>query len=164
MIRTFWGFLGASRTCANFRDPTAEFRLNPTKNPKKSNYMYMIVKHSHLTLMLLSVSFLIIRVLASTQNAQWLQQKWAKIAPHIIDTLLLISAVILMTLISQYPIADNWISAKVVALIAYIGLGTMAFKGNKSALTKIFFLLLALTVIGYMIAVAVTKQAFPWAI
>jgi len=126
--------------------------------------MYMIVKHSHLTLMLLSVSFLIIRVLASTQNAQWLQQKWAKIAPHIIDTLLLISAIILMTLISQYPIVDHWVSAKVVALIAYIGLGTLAFKGNKSALTKIFFLLLALTVIGYMIAVAVTKHALPWAI
>lgn len=126
--------------------------------------MDMIVKHTHLTLMLISVSFLIIRVLASTQNAQWLAQKWAKIAPHVIDTLLLISAVTLMMSISQYPIVNDWLSAKVVALIAYIVLGTLALKGNKSAVTKILFLLLALSVIGYMIAVAVTKHAFPWAI
>jgi len=124
--------------------------------------MYMIVKHSHLTLMLLSVSFLIIRVLASTQNAQWLQQKWAKIAPHIIDTLLLASAIMLMLIIAQYPIADHWLSAKVVALVGYITFGTLAMKGQKRAVTRLLFLLVALAFIAYMITVAVTKHPLPW--
>jgi len=112
--------------------------------------------------MLLSVSFLIIRVLASTQNAQWLQQKWAKIAPHIIDTLLLASAIMLMLIIAQYPIADHWLSAKVVALVGYITFGTLAMKGQKRAVTRLLFLLVALAFIAYMITVAVTKHPLPW--
>lgn len=126
--------------------------------------MYLMAKHTHLTLMLISVSFLIIRVLASTQNAQWLQQKWAKITPHVIDTLLLTSAVSLMVSISQYPIVHHWLSAKVIALIGYILFGTLAFKGQKSTPKKLGFLLLALVCIGYMISVAVTKSPMPWSI
>ncbi|NQZ31591.1 MAG: SirB2 family protein [Oceanospirillaceae bacterium] len=126
--------------------------------------MYLIVKHSHMTLMLISVIFLIIRVLASTQNAQWLQQKWAKIAPHVIDTFLLVSALVLMVIIAQYPIANHWLSAKVIGLVAYIGFGTLAFKGQKSTVKKLAFLLLALGCIGYMISVAVTKSPMPWSL
>ena len=124
--------------------------------------MYLIVKHSHLTLMVISVVFLINRVLATTNNAQWLQRKWAKISPHVIDTFLLISAIMLMVIIGQYPIADPWLSAKLLALVGYIGFGTLAIKGDKSTLKRLAFLLIALTFIGFMIVVAITKNPFPW--
>jgi uncharacterized membrane protein SirB2 len=124
--------------------------------------MYTIVKHTHMTLMLISVTLLIIRVLATTANAQWVQRKWLKIAPHIIDTLLLVSAIVLMVIIQQYPIIDGWLTAKIIALCAYIVLGTLALKGQKNVITRLAFLLLALSTIGYMIAVAVTKNPTPW--
>ncbi len=124
--------------------------------------MYLIAKHSHLTLVLLSVSFLIIRVIAASVNAQWLQQKWAKIAPHIIDTLLLISVIVLMALLQQYPIVNGWLTAKLIALIAYIIFAARAMKANKNAATRFTFLFIALCCIAYMATVAITKNPLPF--
>ena len=124
----------------------------------KNLLMYAIAKHSHLMLITLSVSFLLIRVLAVSCNAQWVRKKWVKIAPHIIDTFLLISAVTLMMIIQQYPGSAHWLNAKVVALIGYIGFASFAFKGQKPIYIRAVFLLLALSCIGYMGVVAVTKN------
>ncbi|OUS39195.1 regulator SirB ['Osedax' symbiont bacterium Rs2_46_30_T18] len=124
--------------------------------------MYIILKHSHLSLMLISVSLLIIRTLAVTVNAQWLQKKWAKILPHVIDTLLLLSAIALMITIEQYPGADHWLSAKIIALFGYITFGTLAIKGNKNAASRIGMLLIALSFIVYMMIVAISKNPMPW--
>jgi uncharacterized membrane protein SirB2 len=95
-------------------------------------------------------------------NAQWVSKKFIKIAPHIIDTLLLASAIGLMVVLSQYPVVNSWLSAKVVALVAYIVLGTMALKGQKNSLQRFGFLALALMCIGYMASVAISKNPMPW--
>ena len=124
--------------------------------------MYLIFKHSHLTLILLSVCFLVIRVIGTSVNAQWVNKKLIKVAPHIIDTILLASAIGLMVILSQYPVVNAWLSAKVVALVAYIVLGTMALKGQKSAVQRFAFLALALLCIGYMASVALSKNPMPW--
>ena len=123
--------------------------------------MYLIFKHSHLSLMLISVSLLIIRTIAVTVDAQWLQKKWAKILPHAIDTLLILSAIGLMLLIGQYPITDHWLSAKIIGLFGYIMFGTLAIKGQKSAASRIGMLLIALCFIGYMASVAISKNPMP---
>ena len=124
--------------------------------------MYLIFKHSHLMLVLLSVCFLVIRVIGVSVNAQWVNKKLIKVAPHIIDTILLASAIGLMVILSQYPVVNAWLSAKVVALVAYVALGTMALKGQKSALQRFGFLALALLCIGYMASVALSKNPMPW--
>lgn len=119
-------------------------------------------KHSHLTLILISVCFLVVRVIGASLHAQWLEKKWVKIAPHIIDTMLLVTAVALMVTLSQYPGINAWLTAKVLALIAYIVLGAMALKGNKSAINRFILLALSLACIGYMACVALTKNPMPW--
>ncbi len=124
--------------------------------------MYLLFKHSHLTLVLISACFLVVRVIGASLQAQWLEQKWAKICPHIIDTLLLVSALALMFTLNQYPIVNAWLSAKIIALIAYIVLGAMALKGCKTPLTRFILLGLAITCIGYMASVALTKNPIPW--
>ncbi len=113
-------------------------------------------------LVLLSVCFLVIRVIGVSVNAQWVNKKLIKVAPHIIDTILLASAIGLMVILSQYPVVNAWLSAKVVALVAYVALGTMALKGQKSALQRFGFLALALLCIGYMASVALSKNPMPW--
>lgn len=124
--------------------------------------MYLIAKHSHLTIVLLSVTFLVIRVIAVSMEAQWLSKKWAKVSPHIIDTLLLISAIVLMVLISQYPIQNAWLTAKVLGVLCYIAFGFMAFKGDKSFLTRFAYLGCALLSVAYIAGVAITKTAIFW--
>jgi uncharacterized membrane protein SirB2 len=59
-------------------------------------------------------------------DAKWLQKKWAKIAPHVIDTWLFISAAVLI--IQQYPIANHWLSVKIIDLFGYFGFGFLKAK------------------------------------
>ena len=119
--------------------------------------MYMAYKHFHLLMVVLSVSFLMVRFALSLKSATILQRKFFKIAPHVIDTLLLVSAGLLMVTISQYPFVNAWLTEKLLALLAYIALGVMAFKGRTTAIRWLCFLG-ALGWLALMLRVAITKQ------
>ena len=82
--------------------------------------MYMAYKHFHLLMVVLSVSFLLVRYAMSLKPAAILQRKFFKIAPHVIDTLLLVSAVLLMLTLQQYPFVHAWLTEKFFAVLAYI--------------------------------------------
>lgn len=119
--------------------------------------MYMAYKHFHLLMVVLSVSFLLVRYAMSLKPAAMLQTKFFKIAPHVIDTLLLVSAVLLMITLQQYPFVHAWLTEKFLAVLAYIALGIMAFKGRTAAIRWICFLG-ALGWLGLVLRVAMTKQ------
>ena len=119
--------------------------------------MYMAYKHFHLLMVVLSVSFLLVRYAMSLKPAAMLQTKFFKIAPHVIDTLLLLSAVLLMITLQQYPFVHAWLTEKFLAVLAYIALGVMAFKGRTAAIRWICFLG-ALGWLGLVLRVAMTKQ------
>lgn len=119
--------------------------------------MYMAYKHFHLLMVVLSVSFLLVRYAMSLKPAAILQTKFFKIAPHVIDTLLLVSAVLLMMTLQQYPFVNAWLTEKFLAVLAYIALGVMAFKGRTAAIRWICFLG-ALGWLGLVLRVAMTKQ------
>lgn len=112
--------------------------------------MYLALKHSHLFLVLLSVGFFVVRFVLAWFNSPFMQKKLVKIAPHIIDTLLLGSAVGLMFTISQYPFVNLWLTEKLVAVVAYILLGVMAFKGR----TKFLRLICFFGALGWLVLVA----------
>ena len=87
--------------------------------------MYDIVKHFHLTTIVLSVVLLLLRFVLNTMHSPILQKKWLKILPHIVDTLLLVSAGTLCILVKQYPFVDAWVigSFLVVVIVVFtIGL------------------------------------------
>ena len=90
-----------------------------------------------------------------------LNRKWLKISPHIIDSLLLASAVVLVIISQQYPAMFNWVSAKILALIVYIilGLFTLRFATTRTGIILSF--ILALATVAYIVAVALTKQVWP---
>ncbi|MBZ9610127.1 SirB2 family protein [Rheinheimera maricola] len=119
--------------------------------------MYMAYKHFHLLMVVLSVSFLLVRYAMSLKPAAMLQTKFFKIAPHVIDTLLLVSAVLLMIALQQYPFFHAWLTEKFLAVLAYIALGVMAFKGRTGLIRWICFLG-ALGWLGLVLRVAITKQ------
>lgn len=119
--------------------------------------MYMAFKHIHLLLVFVSVSFLLVRFAMRLQSASLLQRKFFKIAPHVIDTFLLLSAVGLMVILQQYPFVSPWLTEKVFAVIAYILLGVMAFKGRTLAI-RWFCFIGALGWLALAIRVAITKQ------
>ncbi|MEG1118000.1 MAG: SirB2 family protein, partial [Janthinobacterium sp.] len=90
-----------------------------------------------------------------------LQQRWVKILPHLVDTALLASAITLAVWSGQSPGSQPWLAAKLCALLAYIVLGTIALKRGKTPAVRGAAFALAVLVFAYIVAVAVTKQAWP---
>tara|TARA_A200000113_G_C8663219_1_gene289860 strand:+ start:231 stop:602 length:372 start_codon:yes stop_codon:yes gene_type:complete len=120
--------------------------------------MYMMAKHLHLTAVGLSILFFIFRFIWSQLDANALSKKWVKILPHIIDTVLLGSAVWLCIILSQYPFVNAWLTFKLIGVILYIVFGLFALKKAKTTLSKWAFFIAAIGVLMATAMVAVTKQ------
>lgn len=74
--------------------------------------------------------------------------------PHTVDTVLLTSALWLTTLVHQYPFRNDWLTAKVLLLVAYIVLGSLALRRLPSRAWRAFAFVGAVTVFALMYSVA----------
>jgi uncharacterized membrane protein SirB2 len=94
---------------------------------------YMALKHTHLLFIIISVGLFVLRFAAREAHARFVQAKIFKIAPHIIDTCLLLSGFALMFTVgySIWPI--NWLSVKLLLVVAYIVTGIIAMKATSKA-------------------------------
>ncbi len=120
---------------------------------------FIILKNIHLTCIALTFILFSVRGFWMLTNSTKLQQKWVKIAPHIIDTCLLLSAISLAALLQISPLVHGWLMAKIIGLIVYIVLGTIALKRGKTKQVRATALVLALLTFGYIVKVALTKSA-----
>ena len=121
---------------------------------------YLIIKHIHLTAIVISLALFVLRFYGVTKNISVITQaKWLKFTPHIVDTVLLISAIALAVKIGVSPGESPWLLAKIIALIVYIVLGSYALKRGKTLQIKIVCGIGALFVFAYIVFVALTKNA-----
>jgi len=81
---------------------------------------------------------------------------------RIVDTLLLASALWLAWYLGQIPFVHGWITAKVLALIAYIVLGMVALRRGRTKSVRAAAFAAALAAAAYIVAVALTRDATPW--
>jgi uncharacterized membrane protein SirB2 len=123
---------------------------------------YSSVKHIHIACAAVSASLFLLRGVWMLRASKLLQQRWVRIAPHLVDTLLLASAVLLAVWSGRYPFAQGWLTAKLFALLCYIALGTVALKRGRTRAVRGAAFAAALGVFAYIVAVAVTKHALPW--
>lgn len=121
--------------------------------------MYMMAKHLHMTAVGISVLLFVFRFIYGQMNPSFLQKKWVRVVPHIIDTVLLGSAIWLCVILSQYPIVNSWLTAKVIGVIGYILFGLLALK-SETPVKKWGGFAGALIVLGVTAKVAITKQVF----
>lgn len=123
---------------------------------------YAALKHAHMLFVALSLLMFVLRGMMMMADSGLLQKKFFRIAPHIIDTLLLVSAIALTFSINQYPFVHSWLTAKVIALFVYIGLGTIAIKRGSSKQAKIIAFFASIVVFMYIAAVAKTHNPLPF--
>ncbi len=123
---------------------------------------YSLLKHLHLTTVAVTLALFILRGVWMMTDSPRLQARWVRIVPHVNDTLLLASGIGLAVLIQQYPLVDGWLTAKLIALLLYIVLGTVALKRGRTRGQRIRAWLTALAVFGYMLAVARAHAPFPF--
>ncbi len=112
----------------------------------------------HVSCVALSYSLFVLRGVWMLRDSAMLRRGWVRIAPHVVDTLLLASAILLCLQLRLYPGADPWLTAKVLALVVYIALGTVALRQGRSKRTRLGAWLAAQGVYFYMVAVALTHS------
>lgn len=87
-----------------------------------------------------------------------LTRRWVRVAPHLVDALLLASAIALAVQQRQYPFVDAWLTAKVMGLMVYIGLGLAALRFGRSRLLRAAAWAAALAVFAWIVSVAITRS------
>ena len=107
---------------------------------------------------MLSISGFVLRGLWMLQDSPLLKARATRIVPHVIDTVLLLSAIALALRIAQYPFVHAWLTAKVLALLAYIVLGSFALKRGRTRRTRNIAFAAALGVFLYIVAVAIARN------
>ena len=80
-----------------------------------------LIKTIHIACAIVTVSGFLLRGVWMMTDSPMLQRRWVRIAPHVVDTVLLASAIWLVFDIGQYPGTHAWLTAKVIGLLAYIG-------------------------------------------
>jgi uncharacterized membrane protein SirB2 len=119
---------------------------------------YLLLKHSHMTLAALSGALFLLRGLWMLADSPHLRRAWVRSAPHLVDSLLLATAIALAWWSGQSPLIHPWLTAKVGALIAYILLGSVALKYGKTRPIRGAAFVSALACFGYIVATAITKN------
>ena len=125
---------------------------------------YVLLKYVHVTAAIASFALFFLRGLWMMAAPEKLAARWVRVVPHVIDTVLLVSAIALAATTAQYPFVQPWLTAKVIALLAYILLGTVAIRRGRTRRVRIVAWILALVVFGYIVVVAHTRDPFPWGI
>ncbi len=125
--------------------------------------MIAALKHLHMTMAGLSILGFLLRGYWAWANPLLLRSKPVKIVPHVVDTLLLASAIGLLVVYGWNPFAFGWLTAKIVLLVVYIGLGMMALKGRASAPVRVGAFFAAVAVFAWIVSIAVSKTVLPFA-
>jgi uncharacterized membrane protein SirB2 len=123
---------------------------------------YLALKHLHVSCVILSGLGFCLRGWWMLIGSPWLKHRLARVLPHIVDTLLLGSALAMAWLSGQYPFVDGWLTAKLCGLVAYVLLGSMALKRGKTLASRRRFFLLAILAYAYIVSVALARNPWPW--
>lgn len=116
---------------------------------------YLQIRAAHITTVLFSGALFLLRGLAlNVFDARWAMAAPLRYLSYTIDTVLLATALLLTTIVQQYPFVHDWLTVKVILLVIYIVLGSFALKRGKTKRQKIVCWIAALLIYAYIISVA----------
>ncbi|MBI4293318.1 MAG: SirB2 family protein [Betaproteobacteria bacterium] len=122
---------------------------------------YSLLKKIHVACVAINCVLFVGRGVLMLAEAPLLRNRALRIVPHVNDTLLLASAVWMALLSRSYPFYEGWLTAKLIALLAYIGLGTVALSYGRSKRTRLAAWVVAQLIFGYIVLVALTHSVTP---
>jgi uncharacterized membrane protein SirB2 len=115
---------------------------------------YLPIRNLHIACAMLSIALFVLRGGLMLSESPLLRTTVLRYAPHLIDTVLLISALMLTTIIRQYPFVHGWLSLKVLLLVAYIVLGSITLKRGRTHRTRVLAFIAALATVLFLFSVA----------
>jgi len=123
---------------------------------------YLTLKALHVTSALASLMLFVIRGVWMVSAPERLRQQWVKVVPHVVDTVLLVSAIALVWQLGGLAVlrTQSWLVAKIVALLVYIVLGSIALKRGRTLRVRVAAFLAAIGVFAYIVWVAIAKSPY----
>lgn len=119
-----------------------------------------IWKWIHVSCACLSISGFFLRGMWMFSGSVLFQHRLTKILPHLVDSLLLVSALVMLFQWRLNPLEHAWLLTKIMALLVYIMLGMVAFRFGRSQGERVLAWVSALLVTAYIVQTAFTKN--PW--
>jgi uncharacterized membrane protein SirB2 len=123
-------------------------------SPELVAFVYPWLKPLHITLVTLSVALFAARGLGVLAGQAWAMAGWARGLAPAIDSLLLLAGGTLWWLLQLNPAQDHWLGVKLVLLVVYIVLGTLALKRAPTRAAKVLCFVAAMAVAGFMVGIA----------
>lgn len=124
--------------------------------------MYATLKLIHIGAAILTISGFVLRGYWMLAESSKLELRTVRVAPHIIDTVLLLSGISLVWALDLPVFSQPWLMAKLAALIVYVILGTVALRRGKTLRTRALAFVLALIAFAYIAGIALTKSMGSW--
>ena len=121
---------------------------------------YLALKHVHMTAVVLSLALFALRGAWLVMGSPRLEARWVRVVPHVVDTVLLASALALCATLGMWPLVVPWLTAKVALLLLYIALGVVAMRPGRPKRVRVAAWLLAIAVFVSMVSVA--RAHDPW--
>ena len=119
---------------------------------------YAALKLVHQAAVALSLAGFVARGAGMLTGASWIGSRSAKTLPHVVDTMLIVSAIALAWMLRLSPVNAPWIAAKIAGLLVYIALGVVALRAGRTRAIRAAAFVAALLTFGWIVSVAITKD------
>jgi len=115
---------------------------------------YLLLRHVHIACAALTIGLFVLRGVLMLAESPLLEAHVLKILPHAVDTVLLTAALMLTTVVHQYPFVNGWLTMKLALLVPYVVLGSIALKRGRSKRLRTTAFFAALLVLAFLVSVA----------
>ena len=159
-MRAFYGVLEQYKVddLVAERRPLAKILFTTTKAARQRQMDYSAIKMIHVSAVMLSLAGFFARGVGMLAGAAWVKSRPAKTLPHVVDTVLIVSAIALAWMLGVTVTNAPWLTAKIVGLLAYIALGMVALRFGRTRGMRTAAWIAALATFGYIVSVAITKD------
>jgi uncharacterized membrane protein SirB2 len=123
---------------------------------------YSSIKTLHLITVAVTAVLFLIRFYWLQTGSLMLQQRWVRILPHLNDTLLLVSGILLVTITQCYPFSPQgaWLTEKLFGVIIYIVLGAIAL-GRRPRAQKMRWIAFIVAVVALVLICQLATSKMP---
>lgn len=110
----------------------------------------------------LTICGFILRGYWAATRSTLLDTRVVRIAPHLVDTIFLLSGIALILTLRLQVMSQAWLLAKFAGLLLYIIFGSVALKPGRRMLVRLWAFGLALLMFAFVAGAAIEKSPYSW--
>jgi uncharacterized membrane protein SirB2 len=120
--------------------------------------VYEALKWLHVAAVISSGAGFLARGALMLAGSPRLGARFVRIAPHVVDTVLLAAAVAMAVMARISPLAHPWLAAKIAGLLVYIVLGAIALRYGRTLRARVAALAGAVLAFVYIVGTALQRD------